>query len=475
MVKSIILLFIILSVSIPGIQSQQSNTLFFMHSVPQSNFINPAVQAECRWFIGLPVLSSVHFNLAHNGFTVNHLLESQEEGIYTLDAENLVKKLAQTNYLSTEIYTHLLAIGHKRNDYYFTFSIRERNDFISFYPKDLFAFVYKGNTQFEGEWMSLKGTGIQFNHFREYAIGVSKKYDDNRTFGIRGKILFGKLNLNTRRSDIGLFTAPNTFDLIFVNDIIVNASLPVSLEIDASGNYNITDEYYTSISDIIFNRRNYGLAFDAGFIYKYDENITISGSILDVGAIYYRTDLTNYDVEGEFFYDGPLWDTIPAESYLEDMVNTFTDGSIIENRPYIYALQPKIMIGASYKLNNKINLGGLIAGKIYKQKIQSGLILSANSRFARYFSLNLSWSYIHRSINNIGLGLAVGRAPLQFYIISDNVPGMIWLQSSKNINLRFGLNIIFGCYRKENIKGCGCYWLQEEEERRERKHKLMNK
>ncbi|UCH15042.1 MAG: hypothetical protein JSV22_03530, partial [Bacteroidales bacterium] len=302
-----------------------------MHSVSQSNFMNPAVQAECRWVIGLPVLSSVHFNLANNGFTVNHLLESQEEGIYTLDAENLVKRLASTNYLSSELYTHLIAIGHKRKDYYFTFSIRERDDFIAFYPKDLFAFVYKGNTQFEGEWMSLKGTGVQFNHFREYAIGVSKKYDDYRTFGIRGKLLFGKLNLNTRRSDIGLFTVPNTFDLIFVNDIIVNASLPVGLEIDASGNYNITDDYYTSIPDIIFNRRNYGLAFDAGFIYEYDEKITISGSILDVGAIYYRTDLTNYDVEGEFFYDGPLWDTVPAESYLEDIVNTFTDGSIIDN------------------------------------------------------------------------------------------------------------------------------------------------
>ena len=203
-----------------------------------------------------------------------------------MDAEKIDRKLTKMNYLSSELYTHLFAIGHKRKDFYFTFSIRERNDLISFYPKDLFAFVYKGNTLFEDEWISLDGTGIQFNHFREYAIGVSKKYDDYRTFGIRGKILFGKLNLNTRRSDIGLFTEQNTFDLTFVNDIIVNASLPVSLDIDASGNYNITDEYYTSVSEIIFNRRNYRLAFDAGFIYNYDEKITISGSIL-LGASFF--------------------------------------------------------------------------------------------------------------------------------------------------------------------------------------------
>ncbi len=475
MIKSVILSIFFLVIAAYRIQSQQSNTLFFMHSVPQSNFINPAIQGECRWFIGLPVISSTHFNLANNGFTINHLLESQEEGLYSLDAENIERKLARMNYLSSELYTHLFAIGHKRKDFYFTFSIRERNDLVLFYPKDLFAFAYKGNTQFEGEWISLDGSGIQFNHFREYAIGVSKKFDDYRTFGIRGKILFGKLNLNTRKSVIGLFTEENTFNLLFVNDILVNASLPYSLEIDTEGNYNITNKDYTLESDLIFNRKNFGLGVDAGFIYNYDENITISGSILDVGAIFYRSNLTNYDVEGDFFYDGPLGDSIITDNYFQDIINTFTDGSIIDNRSYIYLLQPRIYIGATYKLNDRINLGGLIASKIYRQKIQSGLILSANSRFARYFSVSLSWSYMHRSVNNLGLGLAFGRMPLQFYIVSDNVPGMIWLQSSKNINLRFGLNIIFGCFRKESIKGCGCYWLIKEEERRERKNKLLNK
>jgi hypothetical protein len=475
MIKSVLLHIFFLIFTICSIRSQQSNTLFFMHSVPQSNFINPAVQAECRWFVGLPVISSTHFNLANNGFTVNHLVKFREEGRDTIYAKDILKILANRNYLSSELYTHLFAIGHKRKDFYYTFSIRERNDFILFYPKDLFAFVFIGNRQYEGEWLSLDGSGIQFNHFREYAVGISKKYDDYRTFGIRGKLLFGKLNFNTRKSVMALFTQENTFNLQFVNDILINASLPYTLDIDTSGYYEITDEYYTSISDLIFNRKNFGLGVDAGFIYNYDEKITFSGSILDVGAIYYRSGLTNYDVEGNFFYDGPLGDTIITEDYFNEVINIFRDGSIIDNRPYIYFLQPKIFLGATYKLNDKINLGGLLAGKIYRQKIQSGLILSANARFASYFSASLSWSYINRSINNLGLGLAFGRMPLQFYIISDNVPGMIWLQSSKNINLRFGLNIIFGCYRKESIKGCGCYWIREAEESRERKYKLMNK
>ncbi len=473
MLKSLIISSVILIVTFSISQSQQSNTLFFMHSIPQSNFINPAIQSECRWFVGLPILSSVHLNLANNGFTVNHLLEDTEGGTYSLDADNIVKKLANRNYLSSELYTNLLVIGHKRGDYYFTFSVRERNDLILFYSKDLFAFVWKGNTQFEGERISLKGTGIQFNHFREYAVGVSKRYDEYSTFGIRAKLLFGKLNINTRKSKVSLFTEENTFDLTFINDIILNASLPLSIEIDANENFNITDDYYTSINDLIFNRRNFGIAIDAGFIHEYDENITISGSILDLGAILYRSNLTNYRVEGEYFYDGPVGDTIDTENYLEDIANTFTDGSNITGNPYLFATHPKILIGATYKLNNRINFGMLMSGKLYRQKIQTGLTLSANTRVARYFAASLSWSYINRSMNNLGLGLAFGRFPVQFYVISDNIPGMIWLQSSKNINIRFGLGINFGCFRKEKIKGCGCYWIQKAEEKRERKERLL--
>jgi hypothetical protein len=48
---------LILSLIFTELQAQQSNTLFFMHSLPESNFINPAVQNSCKLFIGLPALS----------------------------------------------------------------------------------------------------------------------------------------------------------------------------------------------------------------------------------------------------------------------------------------------------------------------------------------------------------------------------------------------------------------------------------
>ncbi|NJK85883.1 MAG: hypothetical protein HC906_07865 [Bacteroidales bacterium] len=115
-----------------------------------------------------------------------------------------------------------------------------------------------------------------------------------------------------------------------------------------------------------------------------------------------------------------------------------------------------------------INL--LTGAKIYKQKIMNGFTISANYRFNRSLGASLSWSYLHNSINNFGAAVVVGRSPVQFYMASDNVPGLIFPTSTKNINLCFGLNILFGCnLRNSNLEDCGCEWLRNAEERSERK------
>ena len=71
--------------------------------------------------------------------------------------------------------------------------------------------------------------------------------------------------------------------------------------------------------------------------------------------------------------------------------------------------------------------------------------------------------------------MVLGRNPVQFYLVSDNILGFLWPQSTKNLNLRFGFNMIFGCREKSGTDGCGCYWLREAEERNERKQRLFRK
>ncbi len=456
--------------------SQQNNTLFFMHSVPQSNFLNPAIQNECKLFIGLPVISSIHVNIANSGFTLGQLLEKQANDSFRIDADFVAKKLAPRNFLSTEIHTTVLAVGLRRDPYYYTFTINEKNNAILFYPRDMVLFGLEGNTQFEGQWLSFNGTGLLFNHYREFALGISKNIDRYKTVGIRAKLLFGKLNIETSRMNVRMFTEQNTFDLLFDINARANASFPYSIETDGY-NYNPVLRYDAPVIKYIFNRRNPGIAFDAGFIYKYTDDITLSGSILDLGFIYYGSNLTNYSLRGEYLYTGPLGDTIFSESYLRDLfnsVNATMDEKLTYNS-YLHFLSPTLLLGATLRKSPRLSFNALIFNKFYKMKYQNGITLSALSKPLKNMETSLSWSYMNRSVLNLGFGFAYGKTPVQFYLVSDNILAPLVPMHVKNINLRFGFNIHLGCYKKEKIDECGCSWIQRALEKEEMKSKIRKK
>jgi hypothetical protein len=142
--KNLSLLVMVMTYSV--LQAQQSNTLFFMHFLPESNFVNPAVQNECKLFIGLPVISSLHSHVSNSGFTAEQLLKEESGGDYSIDADNVLKKLGPSNLLTNEIHTTILAVGLRRNEYYYTFSVMEKDNLALPYTYDLMAFALKGNT-----------------------------------------------------------------------------------------------------------------------------------------------------------------------------------------------------------------------------------------------------------------------------------------------------------------------------------------
>src|SRR5664279_4189045 len=53
------------NVSIPSFS--QDNTMYYLHAVPQSLELNPALQYRCRIFVELPVLSSIGISINSTG------------------------------------------------------------------------------------------------------------------------------------------------------------------------------------------------------------------------------------------------------------------------------------------------------------------------------------------------------------------------------------------------------------------------
>jgi hypothetical protein len=101
-------------------------------------------------------------------------------------------------------------------------------------------------------------------------------------------------------------------------------------------------------------------------------------------------------------------------------------------------------------------------------KLVTGAGVSVIARPAEKLEASISWSYMNRSFTNVGFGLAYGNEPIQAYVITDNIVGFVLPFEVKTVNLRFGINLFFGCKGRFNINDCGCAWLQDAEERHAR-------
>ncbi len=125
----------------------------------------------------------------------------------------------------------LLAVGIRNNDLYYSFTITEKDNSVSLYTRDLVTFTLRGSPEFEGQSVKMKGTNMSFNHYREYAFGISKIFSDSLTLGVKAKLLFGKVNFMTGNSSFGLFVEDNTGDIVFNIDGGYNSSMPYSLQL----------------------------------------------------------------------------------------------------------------------------------------------------------------------------------------------------------------------------------------------------
>lgn len=445
-----------------------------MHSIPEANFVNPAVQIDCGTFVGLPLISSLHMNIANSGFTAGQFATLYTDNTIGRNFDMETSGMPRRNYFVSEIHAVLLAVGIKRNEYYYTFTVTEKDNAVLVYTRDLTEFSLRGEGGFIGRSVSLNGTSAVFNHVREYAFGISKRYSDAFVLGVKMKLLFGKFNFTTGRSSFGLSVEEGTDNLNFDFDAGYNSSLPWALVEEAPNQYRYQEVYGAPMLQHLMNMRNPGLAFDVGFIYRVNASWTFSGSLLDIGTIWYRSNLSNYSLGGNHTHTGTFGDGTISDNQLWpifDELNANMNETLTSDA-YFYMLDPRLYLGATYHLNKKYNMNMLLYNRLLPGKIQTGASVSLTTRADKAFKPSVSWSYMNNSPLNLGLGFSYGKKPLQLYFVSDNIIGFVFPFGTKNVNLRMGINLRLGCKGMVDVNDPGCFWLKKEAERNKRDEKL---
>lgn len=456
--------------------AQDSQTLYYMNNVPQSTFMNPAIQPKCNFFLGLPVVSSLQIGVGNNRLALTDVIMKHptQDSLITFlhpdaqfDKSDFLAKLDDNNFFYEDFSTDLLSFGFRTGTWYFTFNVSEKFNTSINYPKDLMILALEGNQSFINSNSDLSYLGVNSTFYREYGLGISKQINPNLSVGGRLKVLFGHANVSSDfdKNKLKMYSSRDSIYLD-ANATVYTASPLIATTNDA-GNFNgfelptyMENAETDSLIDWALTHENMGFGIDLGVYYKPIERLSLSLSLIDFGYINWESkNVTKLDLVGNYAFKGidvsneigtDTSSTDPFDEMTDSLENSFTVSNT--SKSYRTTLGTKIYIGASFNVSKKFDLSFLSRSYFYNNDLNQAFTFSANVRPFNGLAASLSYSIMNGSYNNIGFGLVLGGAPFQIYVISDNASAALWGHKTTSANFRFGLNIAFGCRQKKKHK-----------------------
>jgi hypothetical protein len=305
-------------------------------------------------------------------------------------------------------------------------------------------------------------------HYREFAFNYSHDVDKKLTIGGAAKILFGMAAVQTNGLNVRGTSPANGQYLDVSATGRVNISAPVDFNYNSKGeikSVNSLSNY--SVRDYLSNLKNPGIAFDLGFAYHINKNTEFSASIIDLGIIDWKSNVTRLTEHGHFLYKGVNLNNSavnpPVISQLTPVINQLSDSISAAFRPdttgtsFATLLPTKIYFGIDYQLNDAINLSGLSRIRIINNRVHTSLTALANALIWDRLSLSASYSVMESTYDNLGLGIGIRAGIFQIYTATDNLISPFYPSKARNMNLRIGINFIFDGTNsdKSNKRGNG--------------------
>lgn len=446
--------------------AQEDLTMYSMNNVQQSLYVNPATKLKHKVNIGLPIISSVYFDIMNNTFIPKYAFSVNGNGVTTIQTENLIKKWKPRNYLGVNTRIDILSFGFTiKEKNYFSFSLRDNFMYRLTLPEGLLELPLVGNANFDQNdgVVDLAGLGFDLNYYRSWALGYQRAINEKLRLGGALKFNQGIANVHVKRSDLRWKTDPETYDYEF------------------SGAFDVRTAGYDSTIDgsnlqsLLINPENIGFSVDLGAVYELNDKIELSASLIDLGFITWKQNINNFkseelntNYEGLDFTDaiingGNIFDADSlADVYLTDIEEY--------KETYTTSLLTKLYLGASYSLYEKDNFSGranvLLQGGFYHGKLLPSVTVGYTQDVFNFLQASLNYSYINRG-NNIGFGLSANLFPIQIYLTVDNLLAARYTEfidenqevvvpyvpyDAKKLQVHFGINLTFGRKEKDNDK-----------------------
>ncbi len=439
---------LVLSLVTLGVCAQQDISLYTLGNVSQRTYVNPAYFPASNVNVGLPGISSVYLRVSNTGFNLGKFIEAGERGV--IDTDDILNSLSEKNIFATNVAVDALSFGFKVKEAYISFNTTTKVAYDLTYPKDLFrlALLGNGHPDLLGRRVSLDGFGNNVQTYQETGLGISLPIGNSARVGVRAKYLLGLAALNTFKSQLGVYTDPETYAITLDGKYGVQTS-GIELYEEFDSEEGLTKEQFEDLGKKL--SKNNGFGFDLGLEFNLTNRLSVSAAVLDIGSISWNYGVQSFESDTiNFNFDGidvsRLVNNNERTQVIEELRDsvqallTYTES----NSSFTTTLNTQFIAGLNYELFNKNMIGVIARSEIINKTIRPSFSLYYTARVKNWLSATVNYSYLDKSFLNLGAGFTIKAGPIQLYAVTDNVLAHLALQTARGVQFRTGVNLVFG-------------------------------
>ncbi len=452
--KLLKLLSILLVLLISRTVTAQFHTVGFDFAAHAQSFqLNPGVDYIYQKELGIPLLNNTQIFAGNTGFSLYDLFSSQ--GSFDQKVYQTVQQLKNTDYLLINFRQDLFSYGYKddleRLKY---FGLYWEFDHFTNIPADLIRLGFEGNAshlfeKYDAKYLASKTELIQTIYY-----GVNKKASRDLSVGYRFKLYSGIINAQSTGNKGTFYTSEGQHNY-YVHHL---ENIDISAESSGFNEQSTTQDY---LNKFLFSG-NYGAGIDLGINYRLSDKVHLSASLLDLGFIYYTSDINAYQIKGSYDFEGvamqfpedgfiDYWKQVKA-NFKKEIQRGENKKNYISYRPTSLYTSLKYSLGdlRHQSCENFMNLKseynsfvGLTGFAQYRPvKIHLGISAFYEKKWSKYFYSKLNYTIDNYSYSSIGLGLVANLGRLQLYVSADNLIGLSDVSKSRKQAVQMGINIV---------------------------------
>jgi hypothetical protein len=463
--------FFYIACGISFVFSQNKQLLYNWEVTPQALMLNPGSVVNAKYHLGVPFLSQIHLNAGSSGVSVFDVFADDGVDINT-KIRNTIFELSARDFFTATQQLDVLNFGwlsKGREPIYFSGGIYQELDVIAYFPKDLAILAWEGNSDYTGKPFNFRDLSARADLLTVYHFGANKQLSRKLTAGVRVKLYSSMVSLGSTSNNGTLTTRLRAGS----NNIYEHVVDDLDLEVRTSGFLSLDGLDQSQVTSKLLGRAllggNFGVGFDAGITYQFDSQLSLTASVLDIGAIFHTSDIEVYRARGDYTLDGlelifPELEvgeiTVPYYDNLEDeIVREIPIDTLII--PYTQFRPTKINAGLHYDFGSfvggdevcdcrnrserqeRVSQAGVQYYSIFRPRgPQLAGTVYYRRRFGNWLSLKTTYTIDSYSAKNIGAGMSLNIGNFNFFVAADNLLDLLNLAKANSVSLQLGFNVI---------------------------------